>query len=259
MTSILVIGDAHVDPDVPNTRFDWLGRFIADRLPDVIVQMGDWADMKSLSSYDRGKKDFQGRSYSQDIAAANDALKRIDKKIDIFNNTLRKKKKELYKPRKVAIGGNHDDARIERLIQLQPELEATVSIKDIEFEKFGWEYHAYEIPVEINGIWFCHHFPTGNSGEPIGGINLAQALVAKNMVSSVVGHSHVLDMAMRSTPGGKRIWGLSAGCFFDHKMKYAKATQERFWWSGLVLLKNVHDGDFSPEVITIDELKDIYG
>lgn len=257
MTSILVIGDPHTDPDVPNIRFEWLGNLITDRLPDIIVQMGDWADMKSLSSYDRGKRDFHGRSYNRDIEAGNDALDIVDKKIKKHNDNQRKSKKEQYRPRKVALDGNHEN-RIDRLLQLQPELEATVSTKDIKFEEYGWERYEYEVPVEIEGIWFCHHFPTGNSGEPIGGINLAQALIAKNMVSSVVGHAHTLDLAMRATPAGKRIWGLSAGCFFEHKMKYARATQERFWWAGVVMLKNVEEGDFSPELITLKEMQDIY-
>lgn len=258
MTAHLVIGDPHCDPDVPNTRFEWLGNLIVDRLPDVIIQMGDFGDFKSLCSYDKGKKDFEGRRYERDVNACNEALEILDVKIKKYNENARKSKKERYKPRKIALGGNHDEGRINKLVQLHPEFEGVFNATNIKYKEYGWEYVPYEIPIEIDGVWYCHYFPTGNSGEPIGGINLAQSLIAKNMVSSVVGHSHILDIAMRATPSGKRIWGLSAGCFFDHKMAYAKATQERFWWNGVVNLKNVHDGDFSPETITIDEMKENY-
>ena len=38
-----------------------IGRYIVDKKPDVIVCLGDFADMESLSSYDVGKKSFEGQ------------------------------------------------------------------------------------------------------------------------------------------------------------------------------------------------------
>lgn len=259
MTSHLVIGDSHVTPGTSNERFEWLAELIVDRQPDVIIQMGDWADMESLCSYDRGKKDFQGRSYEQDIRAANEAIDIIERRIKRFNDSNRKSKKELYRPRKVTLGGNHDEGRILKLLQLQPELEGTVSLSNFNWANNGWEYVNYEVPIAVDDIWYCHHFPTGVSGEPISGVNLAQSLIAKNMVSSTVGHSHILDIAVRARPDGKRIWGLSAGCFFEHKMKYAIATQDRFWYPCVVIKKNVVDGDYTPDIVSLQELKEIYG
>lgn len=258
MSTHLVIGDPHCDPDVDNERFTLLGRLIVDRKPDVIIQMGDFADMKSLSSYDKGRKDFEGRRYERDIASANDALDLIDRELRRFNDNARKSKKALYNPRRIALGGNHDEGRISKLVQLHPEFDGVFSPQQIKFREYGWEYVEYEVPIEIDGIFYCHHFPTGVSGEPIGGVNIAQSLIAKNMVSSTVGHNHVLDIAMRATPNGKKIWGMSAGCFFEHKMAYARATQDRFWWTGVVICKNVKDGNYSPDCITLDEMKEIY-
>ena len=42
---ILVFSCAHTDPSVGNERFDWLGQYIADVKPDVVVDLGDGADM----------------------------------------------------------------------------------------------------------------------------------------------------------------------------------------------------------------------
>jgi hypothetical protein len=52
----LFIPDVQAKEGVPFDHLDWIGRFIVDKKPDVIIQAGDFADMPSLSSYDRGKK-----------------------------------------------------------------------------------------------------------------------------------------------------------------------------------------------------------
>lgn len=58
--TILVIPDAHASPKHNNSRFDILGKFILDRQPDIIVNIGDFADMEALCSYDKGKASFEG-------------------------------------------------------------------------------------------------------------------------------------------------------------------------------------------------------
>jgi hypothetical protein len=219
--------------------------------------MGDFADMESLSSYDRGKKDFEGRRYNLDIEIAKDALARINAPLDEYNDQCRRNKKAQYKPRMVMLGGNHDEARIERATQMHPEFEGMISVNQLGYTDFGWEYVPYTQPICIDGVWACHHFPSGVKGEPISGVNVAQALLAKNMVSSIVGHNHTLDVALRTAPSGRRIWGISAGCYFDHSMKYAKST-EHLYWRGLLFLNNVSDGDFDLETINIEEVRHRY-
>ena len=67
----LVIGDAHAKPGVSNDRFEWLGKLVIRVRPDVVINMGDWADMASLCLYDKGKRSYEGRRYLEDIEAAN--------------------------------------------------------------------------------------------------------------------------------------------------------------------------------------------
>ena len=55
-------------PSHDNDRFTWLGNLIFEEKPDVVVCLGDWFDMASLSSHDKGKKSFEGRRYKQDVA-----------------------------------------------------------------------------------------------------------------------------------------------------------------------------------------------
>ena len=54
--NLLVIGDPHAHPDYDNKRFTDLGRFIVRTRPDIVVCIGDMADMPSLSMYDKGTK-----------------------------------------------------------------------------------------------------------------------------------------------------------------------------------------------------------
>ena len=258
MTSHLVIGDPHCKPGVSNKRFEYLGKFIADKKPDVIVCIGDFADMESLCSYDRGKKDFEGRRYNNDINAAHDALRLIQAPTCAYNEQQRKNKKTQYKPRKILTLGNHEQ-RIERAVECSPELEGTIGYEDLKYKDYGWEVIPYTVPIEVDGVWYCHFFPSGIKGEAISGVNIASNILTKMMVSSTVGHCHLFDYATRALPNGKRIHGLSAGCFADlsHVEKYAINVQY-MWWAGLVLKHNVKDGEYDLEVFSMNRLQELY-
>ena len=56
--NVLVIPDGHAEPGINNDRWAALGEYILTYRPDVIVNLGDMADMPSLSSYDTRKSDF---------------------------------------------------------------------------------------------------------------------------------------------------------------------------------------------------------
>ncbi len=43
----------------------------------MVINGGDFADMPSLSSYDIGKKTFEGRRYKADIEAAHSAMEAL--------------------------------------------------------------------------------------------------------------------------------------------------------------------------------------
>ena len=77
MTTHLVIGDPHCTPKASNERFTWAGRMARDLKVDKVICMGDFASMDSLSSYDKGKKQFEGRRYKKDIEHPHDALKKF--------------------------------------------------------------------------------------------------------------------------------------------------------------------------------------
>ena len=245
MATHLVIGDPHCNPKASNDRFLWAGKLARDLKPDTIICMGDFSSLDSLSSYDKGKKSFEGRRYKKDIDHAHDALEK-------FNKGLNGRRS-----RKVMLLGNHED-RIDRIVNETPELDGTISTKDLKFKEFGWEVIAYQEPVAIDGVHYCHNYPTGIMGKPISGDNIARSLLLKNKVSSTVGHCHLFDYSMCTIPTGRKVLGLSAGCYLHHKEEYARNTQ-RLWWSGLIVKRNVRQGEYDIETIEYNTVKRRYG
>lgn len=257
----LIIPDAHARPDVPNDRFLALGRLIMDVRPTTIVCLGDFGDFQSLSSYDKGKKSHEGQRYIKDVDATNDALRQMERPAHDYNVMRLRNKKSMYRPRKVFVEGNHEE-RTERAVQCNAELEGVMSAKDdINWYLYGWEYYDYQVPVEIDGIMYSHNFASGTMGRPIGGMHLAHSLLQKNLKSSTVGHDHRFDYKVAVRRDGQRIHGLSAGCFVDERYMdvfgFAKSTYH-WWWSGVVIKKNVTDGDYDLETVPFRTLMKEY-
>ena len=70
---------------------------MCEKQPEKIICIGDFADMSSLSSYDRGTKSFEGRRYVKDIEAAKEAMGRFLQPIREYNASQRKNGKKQYK------------------------------------------------------------------------------------------------------------------------------------------------------------------
>lgn len=248
----LVIPDCHSTPGQSNRRAIWAGKLINDLRPDVVVVLGDTADMSSLCSYDRGRKSFIGRTYKKDIDAHGDFQEKLW-------NTVRKSKKRM--PRRVTLIGNHEQ-RIDRAIDIQPELEGVIGYSDLHLDKFYDDVVHYEgsTPgsITIDGVNYAHYLVSGISGRPISGERHASNLIAKRLSSCVVGHSHLLDIATRTTHSGKRVYGIAAGCYQEHSPSFA-GDAAKLWWRGVVVLDGVNNGSFDIRTISIDRLRREYG
>ena len=219
--NLLVIGDPHAHPDYDNSRFTKLGKFIAKKKPDVIVCIGDMADMPSLSSYDRGTKGFEGRRYAQEKLFA--PIKKIRN----------------YKPKLHMTLGNHED-RINRAVNVTPELYGTIGVGDLKYKEFGWKVTPFKKCVTIKGIVFSHYFTSGVAGRPISSVHIGHALVSKLHCSAVQGHSHLYNHAEQTRPDGQKIFGLSAGCYShpEYTESWCQDTEYQ-WWRGVILLEGL--------------------
>jgi hypothetical protein len=256
MTTILVIPDSHANADTDNRRYLWLGRFILERQPDIIVNLGDLFDMASLSSYDKGKKSFEGRRYKNDIDCGVDALQKMDQAWNDFNNKRKNIKKGALKPpRKIITLGNHE-GRILRAVENSSELEGILSIDNLRLKEFNYEVYPFKSPVCVDGIYFNHYFPSGVLGQPISGVSIASSLIQKNLVSSVQGHTHTWDHAIRSRPDGTKVIGLCAG-WYGEQATFEDAT-DQLWVSCITMLHDCHNGIFDIEQISIERIKREY-
>ena len=243
---ILVIGDSHAEPKVPNHRYEWLGRMVRDRRPDVVVDIGDWFDMPSLNRFDRpGSHRMEGQRYYLDIWAGVDAQRRFQ--IACGD----------YQPRLVRCLGNHE-SRISRAVENDPQRQAVFGLHHLESERYGWEEHPFLEAVNIGGVAFSHYFTSGVMGRPIGGENPAAMLLKKQFHSAVQGHSHVLDYCDRKDSFSKKIIAMHAGCYFHHEMDWAGPANQ-IYSRGILELHNVHNGEFDHQWTSIEKIREMYG
>jgi hypothetical protein len=222
-----------------------LGALIADEKPDVIVCLGDLADMPSLSSYDKGTKGFEGRRYKADLAATHDAVHR-----------LRLGRSD---SRRIMLLGNHE-ARIDRTVSMHPELEGTMSTDDLGYQD-QFDVVPYEDAAVICGFSMAHHFASGVGGRPISGSGVAAQMSRLLMTSAVVGHNHVLDLAERTRPDGSKVVSLSAGCFVHPRSRegWNRATHH-MWWSGVIIMDDAKEGYYGGlRCITQARMQRVYG
>lgn len=244
---ILVLPDVQAKPGVDFTYLARIGQYVIDKKPDVIVCIGDFADLPSLSSYDKGKKSFEGRRFSKDIEAAKDAMCAFLTPIWEYNKMRAKNRKAPYKPRMVMTLGNHEQ-RIDRAVDDDSKLEGLISVeKSLEYHVDGWEVHPFLEVVEIEGIAFSHYFQTGVMGRPA---SSAQAQLNKKHQSCIAGHQQGLQIATGFKANGQMITSIICGSCYEHDEGYL-GPQGNQHWRGFLMLHDCHDGTFDPMFVSL--------
>ena len=252
MSKHLIIPDCQIK-DGDNTEFlSWIGQYILDQKPDVIINLGDFADMESLSSYDVGKKSFEGKRYIKDIEAAHKAMDVLLQPLREFNVKAKKNKEKQYKPRKVLTLGNHEE-RIARAVNNDPKLEGLIKYEDLPYK--DWEVHQFLKPVFIDGIAYSHYFPTGVMGRAA---TTASAMVSKLHMSCIAGHQQGKQVAYGKRPDGSTITCIIAGSCYEHDEHYLDHQTNKHW-RGVIVLHEVQDGCFDEMFCSLNYLKKKYG
>lgn len=241
----LVIPDAQCKPDVPLDHLRWAGEYAAEKRPDVIVCLGDFADMASLSEYDKGKASYEGRRYVKDVEAVLRGMDALMRPIKQANR---------YRPRLVLTLGNHEH-RIERTQESDAKLRGTLSIKDLRYEEAGWEVYPFLETVQINGVHYAHYFPSGIMGRPC---TSARKIISTYHVSAVCGHQQGRDVAYAKRGDGRSLTAIIAGSFYQHDESYLTPMANNCW-RGIVMLHEVQDGQFDEMFISLSYLKRKFG
>tara|TARA_R110000851_G_scaffold267094_1_gene419543 strand:- start:745 stop:1824 length:1080 start_codon:yes stop_codon:yes gene_type:complete len=252
----LMIPDTQCQPNIPMGYLSWLGQYIVDKQPEVIVHIGDHCDFPSLSSYDKGKGSAEGKRVQKDIEASIEGMNLLLKPLyDLQQEQLEEYGEILYKPKMVITLGNHE-YRLMRHIDANPELIGFLSYDNLRYEDMGWEQYDFLKPVIINGVTYCHFMANPMTGKPYGGAALN---VLKNVGESFCqGHKQCLDVATRFLPSsGKQQWAIIAGAYYEHDEAY-KSFQGNHHWRGVVVKHQVKDGSFNPQFVDLAYLKSKY-
>jgi len=246
----LVIPDTQAKPGVPTDHLGWIGAYIVERKPDVVVHLGDHADMPSLSSYDVGKRVFEGRRYRADIDAANEAFDILCAPLEDYNAAKAKWRKPRYEPQLHFLLGNHED-RISRAVNDDAKLDGTIGLDDLNYANHGWTVHPFLQPVAIDGVYYAHYWAAPMTGRAYGGT--AASRLAKIGHSFVMGHQQTLDYAVRFLANGQQQFGLVAGACYLHDEDY-KGPQGNAHWRGVIVLHQVENGAADPMFVSLDYL-----
>ena len=254
-TSHLILPDVQAKPGQNFEFLRWAGQYCAEHKPSVIICIGDFADMPSLSLYDVGKKSFEGRCYKDDVLASIEAMTAFMSPIREEQNKLIKNHKPRWNPRFIMTLGNHE-ARIPRAIEMDRKLDGLISIDDLKYKEFGWGVIPFLETIQIDGVSYCHYFTSGVLGRPI---SSPRALVMKKHMSCVMGHVQEsgIDMSQRRADGTPLI-GLFCGSYTPYDEEYLNPQTNRFHrqiWHN----REVKDGFFYPHPISITYLRDTYG
>jgi hypothetical protein len=247
---------AHSDPDVSNERFTALGKLLYDIRPDLAIDLGDGADMRSLNTFDtRTPKAVVAQSYQADIEHYNDSQDRLR---HLFRH--HKKKRPFW----VGFQGNHE-ARIDKAISLDPRLEGQkygISFSHLQTDYWFDQYHKYENSapalVEYEGVIYGHFVASGNFGSAMATKHHGYSLVEKLASSVTVGHTHKFSYYYKGDARPKPLHGLVVGCFKGAEEPWAGQSNAE-WRKGVAIKRELSQGNYELEWVSLDRLMRVYG
>lgn len=236
----MFIPDTQVKPGTKTNHISYLGHYAVHKRPDVIVLIGDWWDMSSLSSYDVGKKSAEGKRVTLDLEAGYAAMERFFQPIRAAAG---------YKPEVHFFEGNHE-YRLTKAVNDDAKWEGTLSFDSFKLKDFGVQVHRFLNPAEIDGVSYCHYFPTGTKGMAC---TSADKLLTLRHMSSVCGHKPGRDIAYATRGDGTPMTALIAGSCYDHDEAYV--LQPQWHWRGFYMFHEVRDGWFDEMAVSINYLQ----
>lgn len=245
------IPDQQIKPGVKLHQMRWAGQYIADTFAGSknklrLINIGDAADLPSLSSYDKGKGSMEGRRYKKDIEAVREGFA-------LFEEGLANHKHKLWTPESKDLTlGNHED-RISRAIEQDPwTLEGVIGLDDLPYEENGWRVHEFLKVIKLDGVMYAHYFANRGTGKPIGGENI-KLRIRKIGGSFGQGHEQLFDNGMVFAHDGRIMQGLVSGAFYLHDERYL-GPQGNKHWRGMHILHDVHNGMFDLMPVSLDYL-----
>lgn len=249
----MIIPDVQVKPGGRVDHLDWAAKAVLDYKPDVLVVIGDFWDMPSLSGHEKpGSIHTIGASIKEDIDAGNEAFRRFNGPIDEKVASLVRKHRKTWSLRKVFLFGNHEH-RVTRVVTDEPKFDGVLTLDAMETP--GFERYPFLKIVEIDGIKYCHYFPNPLTGKPIGGTPTNRL----NHVGSsfVQGHQQGYMHGSKQYPDHVK-HAVVCGRFYQEHEHYRPEDVQLAEWNGIIVLNQVNNGDFDIMPLRMDYLKRKY-
>lgn len=238
----VVIPDVQAKPGVRLDHLTWVGKYIAEKKPDVVVCIGDFADIESLSRYEIGTIKAENKRLKRDLQVAREAM-------ELLMTPIRET--DGYCPELHMTMGNHEH-KLDRFANEHPYLEEVVGTHMLDYEEWGWKVHPFLKPVTVDGVDYAHYFISGAKGLPVSSAN---AMRTKRTRSSIMGHNQKTDVAFDPI---SHQWFIFCGlcCLHDEEYLGPQGNDNR---RQILVLHEVEDGKFDPMFVSLKYLEKAYG
>jgi hypothetical protein len=251
----VMIPDTQVGPKTPIDHIYWIGQYLVDHFYGKRIRLiiiGDWWDMPSLSSYDKGTKDYEGRRIIADFIAGNDAMAVLMK--PLIDSRMRDEKKGVvpWWPMSLEFFDGNHEFRVERALQMSPELEGLIGLDFMDVEKYGFNRYPFLKVASLEGVAYSHYFSNPMTGRPYSGNNIETRLKTIG-ASFSQGHQQVHLTAIRYVLGQQQR-GLVSGSCYLHDEKYRGFQGNQSHWRGIVVCNDVKDGGYELMEVSLDFL-----
>ena len=245
---VLVIGDAHDSPHIPDkSRFTWIGKYINETRPDVVIQIGDFMTADSVSAH-TGNHTLAGKTkpiFEDDIRSFRLALDALDSEIK-------------YNPQKHCTLGNHE-RRIYLYEDEHPEVAGKLSCDlDLAFRSKHWEYSPYGQPTFYGGVAFLHA-AINRLGKTFGGKTAENQIANESLTDVVIGHSHIKRVVKYPKLHHRHITVANAGCALPEGYIEDYAQHAQTGWSYGLMTLTIKDGHIrDDEWVSMGALQEKY-
>ncbi len=258
MVKILAPGDIHCHPDYDNDRMRWLGKLVVEERPTHVVFPGDTGDYPSICSYERKKARAEGKRLAKDEAAVADGFEKFLQPLRDLHVQQRAARRARYVPELICLGGNHDEERLWRVGDDNPEFSGLEEQFKELVRSSGFRYVDYRTTTSVAGFTFSHHFGLGArpASSPTA---LLKAAKGESVVS---GHCHTQrSSTSQTTPSGRRWHAIFLGAYthLDYTAHWCK-DMDHLTENGVTILTGCKGGDYEGySWISQRRLKDLYG
>ena len=250
----LIIPDAQIKPGQNLDHIDWAAKAIVEYRPDVIVVIGDWWHLESLSRHEKpGSAPLEGTRLKADIDAGNEAFERLVAPMNKEVKRRRDKHRTRWNPECHFLFGNHE-TQITRVLKDDPKFDGILTLDALKTP--GFQRHDFLDIVIIDGIRYCHYFPNPFTGKAIGGTIVNRL----NHIGGTFcqGHQQGYMYASKQYPDHVK-HGIVCGRFYNEHESYRPKDVQNSEWNGILVLNQVKDGDFDMMPLRMSYLERKYG